>query len=120
FHRMQVKGPNRVGTSLHSRRHLWNYVQRAEKMGQSKVPVVVVIGAHPMFIFGSGLWKGSIEFDEYEVAGGFLGQPLEITPGVTVPVEAPTHAEIILEGHILCDVREPEGPFAEFTGYASE
>ncbi len=120
FHRMHVKGPNRVGTSLHSRRHLWNYVQRAEKMGHSKVPVVVVIGAHPMFIFGSGLWKGSIEFDEYEVAGGFLGQPLEITPGVTVPVEAPTHAEIVIEGHILCNVREPEGPFAEFTGYASE
>jgi UbiD family decarboxylase len=37
-----------------------------------------------------------------------------------VPVEAPAEAEIVLEGHILAGVREPEGPFAEFTGYASE
>jgi len=54
------------------------------------------------------------------VVGGFLGEPLEIVPGVTVPVEAPADAEIVLEGHILPGVREPEGPFAEFTGYASE
>ncbi len=120
FHRMQVKGRTRVGTSLHSRRHLWNYVQRAEAMGLKEVPVAVVVGAHPMFIFGSGLWKGPIDADEYEVAGGFLGRPLEIVPGVTVPVESPAHAEIVLEGRILCGVREPEGPFAEFTGYASE
>lgn len=120
FHRMQVKGRNRVGTSLHSRRHLWNYVQRAEKLGHQKVPIAVIVGAHPMFIFGSGLWKGPIDVDEYDVAGGFLGQPLEITPGITVPIEAPIHAEIVLEGHILCGTREPEGPFAEFTGYASE
>jgi UbiD family decarboxylase len=120
FHRMQVKGRTRVGTSLHSRRHLWNYVQRAEAMGLKQVPVAVIVGAHPMFIFGSGLWKGPIDADEYEVAGGFLGRSLEIVPGVTVPVESPIHAEIVLEGHILCGVREPEGPFAEFTGYASE
>lgn len=120
FHRMHVKGKTRVGTSLHSRRHLWNYIQRAEEKGETKVPVIVIIGSHPMFTFGSGLWKGPIDADEFDVAGGFLGRPIEIVPGVTVPIESPTCAEIVLEGHILCGVREPEGPFAEFTGYASE
>ena len=117
FHRMQVKGPNRIGTSLHSRRHLWNYVQRAEERGQD-VPVAIVIGAHPLFTFG-GLWKGPISSDEYAVIGGMMGVPLEIVPCATVPVEAPIDAEIVLEGRILCKAREPEGPFAEFTGYAS-
>src|SRR5439155_25206595 len=28
-------------------------------------------------------------------------------------------AEIIIEGEILANVHEPEGPFSEFTGYAS-
>jgi UbiD family decarboxylase len=79
-----------------------------------------VNGAHPLFHFGAGLWKGPIDVDEYDVAGGFLGEPLEIVSGVTVPVESPAHAEIVLEGSILPGVREPEGPFAEFTGYASE
>jgi 2,5-furandicarboxylate decarboxylase 1 len=119
FHRMQVRGRTRIGTSLHSRRHLWDYQRRAEAR-QLPVPVVIVIGAHPLFHFGAGLWKGPIDVDEYEVAGGFLGEPLEIVPGLTVPVEAPADAEIVLEGHILPGVREPEGPFAEFTGYASE
>src|SRR5215472_16129184 len=90
FHRMELRGRNRVGTSLHSRRHLWDYQRRAEERGEA-LAVAVVIGAHPLFHFGSGLWKGPIDADEYEVAG-----------------------------RILSGTREPEGPFAEFTGYASE
>lgn len=118
FHRMQVKGKNRLGTSLHSRRHLWNYMRRAEERGEH-MPVAVVIGGHPTLAFG-GLWKGPITTDEYEVIGGMMGTPLEIAPGITIPIEAPVYAEIVLEGRILADVREPEGPFAEFTGYASK
>ena len=119
FHRMQLRGRNRLGTSLHSRRHLWDYQRRAEERGEA-LAVTVVVGAHPLFNFGSGLWKGPIDTDEYEVAGGFLGEALEIVPGVSVPVEAPAEAEFVLEGTILPGLREPEGPFAEFTGYASE
>src|SRR5687768_6030681 len=119
FHRMQLKAKSRLGTSLHSRRHLWDYARRAEEHGQP-LPIAVVIGAHPLFHFGAGLWKGPIDVDEYDVAGGFFGEPLEIVAGVTVPVESPAHAEIVLEGNILPGIREPEGPFAEFTGYASE
>jgi len=118
FHRMQVKGKNLIGTSLHSRRHLWTYMQRAEERGED-LAVAVVIGAHPLFIFG-GLWKGPITSDEYAVTGGLMGAPLEITAGRTVPVEVPCEAEIVLEGRILAKARGPEGPFAEFTGYASE
>ena len=119
FHRMQVRGRTRLGTSLHSRRHLWDYQRRAEARG-APLPVAIVVGAHPLFHFGAGLWKGPIDVDEYEVAGGFLGEPLDVVPGLTVPVEAPADAEFVLEGQILPGVREPEGPFAEFTGYASE
>jgi 2,5-furandicarboxylate decarboxylase 1 len=118
FHRMQVKGKTRLGTSLHSRRHLWNYVVSAEARAED-TPISIVVGAHPVVTFG-GLWKGPITTDEYHVIGGMMGVPLEITPGITVPVESPIHAEIVLEGRILGNVREPEGPFAEFTGYASK
>jgi UbiD family decarboxylase len=117
FHRMHVKGRSKLGTSLHSRRHLWNYVQRAEERGV-EVPVAIVVGAHPLFLFG-GLWKGSIAADEYAVIGGLMGAPLEMTAGLTVPVEVPVETEFVLEGRIVPSVREPEGPFAEFTGYAS-
>jgi 2,5-furandicarboxylate decarboxylase 1 len=102
FHRMQVKGPRRLGTSLHSRRHLWNYVERNDAKGLP-TPVLIVIGAHPLFTFG-GLWKGPINVDEYAVIGGLMGRGLEIVPALTVPLEAPAHAEIAIEGHILPNV----------------
>lgn len=118
FHRMEVKGPRTLGTSLHSRRHLWSYVNKAEELGQD-TPIAIVIGAHPLFTFG-GLWKGPITMDEYSIVGGLMGAPLEIAAGRTVPIEIPIHAEIVLEGKIVSGKRAPEGPFAEFTGYASE
>lgn len=118
YHRLQVMGRTRFGTSLHSRRHLWTYAQRAAERNEP-IPVSIVIGHHPLFAFGSGLWKGPIDVDEYAVAGGFMGRPLELVEGVTVPVEAPAHAEFVIEGHIVPGETADEGPFAEFTGYAS-
>jgi 2,5-furandicarboxylate decarboxylase 1 len=120
FHRCQVNGKARLGTSLHSRRHLWNYARKALAMGLDRLPIVIVVGCHPLVTFGSGLWKGPIGADEYEMAGGFLGEALPIVPGVTVPVEIPAFAEIAIEGYLLLNEHEPEGPFGEFTGYASE
>ena len=120
FHRLQVNGKARFGTSLHSRRHLWNYARKAKSMGLDRLPVAVVIGCHPLITFGAGLWKGPIEADEYEMAGGFLGAPLPVVAGVTVPIEIPAAAEIAIEGQLLLEANEPEGPFGEFTGYASE
>ncbi|NJO23642.1 MAG: UbiD family decarboxylase, partial [Sphingomonadales bacterium] len=119
FHRMQLKGRNLLGTSLHSRRHLWSYARRAQELGQD-LPVVVIIGCHPLMTFGSGLWKGPIDTDEYNVAGGFLGGPLKVVHGPIGKVEIPIECEIALEGTICLGERGPEGPFAEFTGYASE
>jgi UbiD family decarboxylase len=120
FHRLQVNGRQRFGTSLHSRRHLWHYARKAVAMGLTKLPVVVVVGCHPLITFGTGLWKGPIEADEYEVAGGFLGEPLVVIPGVVGPIEIPAFAELAIEGNLLLDADEDEGPFGEFTGYASE
>jgi 2,5-furandicarboxylate decarboxylase 1 len=120
FHRLQKNGKTRFGTSLHSRRHLWNYARKASQMGLKELPVVIVVGCHPLITFGSGLWKGPISTDEYEITGGFLGEPLQIVEGVTGPIEIPAHAEIAIEGNLLLDADENEGPFGEFTGYASE
>lgn len=118
FHRCQVKNKNTLGISLHSRRHLWDYQRRAEAKGKP-LEVAVVIGSHPLVLFGTGLWKGPIDVDEYHVAGGFLGEPLEVTRCETVDLDVPAQSEVILEGEILPTIREDEGPFGEFTGYSS-
>ncbi|MEW6523015.1 MAG: UbiD family decarboxylase [Bacillota bacterium] len=117
YHRMQVKGPAKLGVSLHSRQHLWDYFERAERRGLP-LEVAVVIGAHPVVLLGASS-KTSIEVDEYEITGALMGEPLELVAGESIHVPYPAEAEIVIEGRILPGVREPEGPFGEYTGYST-
>ena len=47
FHRLMLKGKNRLGVSLHSRRRMYEFHRRAEAKGQS-LPAAIVIGVHPL------------------------------------------------------------------------
>jgi 2,5-furandicarboxylate decarboxylase 1 len=115
YARLQVKEGRKMGASLHSRQHLWEYQRRAELAGKD-LPVAVVIGAHPAVMVAAAAKMG-IDQDEYELAGALLGQPLRVCPAKTVDVDVPADAEIVIEGHILANAHEPEGPFGEYTGY---
>ncbi len=117
YHRFQLKGPRRMGVSLHSRRRMFEYQRRAEARGQA-LPCAVVLGLHPLVSMGSLAYPPP-DVGKFEVVGGLLGEPLEIAPCTTVDVHVPAAAEIVIEGEILPGVREPEGPFGEFTGYFS-
>jgi len=115
--RLQTKGPNRMGASLHSRQHQWDYMRRAEIKGQD-LEVAVVIGAHPAVML-AGAAKMGIDEDEYDLAGALLNQSIPICKGKTVDVYVPANAEIVIEGKLLADIHEPEGPFGEYTGYVT-
>jgi len=117
YHRFQVKGRDRMGVSLHSRRRMFEYQRRAEAKGQP-LPCAVVLGLHPLVSMGSLAYPPS-DVGKFEVVGGLLGEPLEIAPCSTIDLHVPAAAEIVIEGEILPGVREPEGPFGEFTGYFS-
>ncbi|MGH7313598.1 MAG: UbiD family decarboxylase, partial [Candidatus Rokuibacteriota bacterium] len=118
YHRFQVKGRNRMGVSLHSRRRMFEYQRRAEARGEP-LPCAVVLGLHPLVSMGSLAYPPP-DVGKFEVVGGLLGEPLQISPCVTIDLQVPAAAEIVIEGEILPGVREPEGPFGEFTGYFSQ
>ena len=117
YHRFQVKGKQRMGVSLHSRRRMFEYQRRAEAKGRP-LPCAVVLGVHPLVSMGSLAYPPA-EVGKFEVVGGLFGEPLEIAPCLTGDLHVPAAAEIVIEGEILPGVREPEGPFGEFTGYFS-
>jgi 2,5-furandicarboxylate decarboxylase 1 len=116
FIRCQIVDHETAYVHIHPGKHLDVYHKKAEKMDRA-LPVAVVLGNHPLWMLGS-LSLAPIDVDELAVIGGLLGQPLRITPCVTNDVEAFADAEMVLEGEILPHVRENEGPFGEFTGYA--
>jgi 4-hydroxy-3-polyprenylbenzoate decarboxylase len=55
--------------------------------------------------------------DEYTVAGGIAGEPVELVKCQTVDIEVPANAEIVIEGIMPTDYQEREAPFGEYTGY---
>ena len=100
-----------------SPRHLWSMFSRAENRGEN-LPIAIVAGHHPAFcLAGAGLTK--LDKDEYEVAGGVMGESIRVTPSTCYgdKLLIPADAEIVIEGEIVADRRSVEGPFGEFTQY---
>ena len=118
FHRLMLKGRNRLGISLHSRRRMWEFHRRAEERGQP-LPAAVTLGIHPLHYMGSMVYAYPPHVRKFEIIGGLFGEPYRLAKCGVNDLEVPATAEIVIEGEILPNVKEPEGPFSEFTGYAS-
>jgi UbiD family decarboxylase len=118
FHRLMLKGPNRLGISLHSRRRMYEFHRRAEERGQA-LPAAITLGVHPLHYMGSMTYAYPPNVRKYEIIGSLFNQPYRLVRCGVEGLEVPAGAEIVIEGEILAGVHEPEGPFGEFTGYAS-
>lgn len=55
-----------------------------------------------------------------QIAGAMRGEAIAVSCGVTVDVDIPSEAEIVIEGHLPPFERRPEGPLAEFHGHYGE
>lgn len=112
--RLELKDARRTGVLFvprHSYKHFAEYERRNEKM-----PMAVVIGHHPLLDV-TATWSVPYGMDEFEVAGALLGEPLDMVDCETIDLQAPARSEIVLEGHVLPNVRQAEGPFGEFQCY---
>jgi 4-hydroxy-3-polyprenylbenzoate decarboxylase len=114
-YRGQVKGPERMGMFASPRTHGWKHWDVARQAG---VPLeaALVIGGPPAVTFTAGA-RIPHGVEEYAVAGGLIGEPIDLVQCLTVDLLVPAYAEIVLEGRILTDCLEPEAPFGEYTGY---
>ncbi|MDO8874784.1 MAG: UbiD family decarboxylase [Pseudolabrys sp.] len=117
IHRLQVSGPNRLGALLLPR-HTHMFYEMAERAGQP-LDVAIVIGVDPLTLLSSQA-IAPIDFDELTIAGALHGKPLPVVKCVTNDLRVPAEAEIVVEGRLLPQVREPEGPFGEFPQYYGE
>ena len=115
FMRTMYKGPRKLGFHM-SPRHNWQIVRKNEEKG-SGTPVVIVVSHHPSFYLGA-LNVSPFGVDDYELIGSIMNEPLRLTPSATWGSNfmIPADAEIVIEGEVLPNVREVEGPFGEFPG----
>jgi 2,5-furandicarboxylate decarboxylase 1 len=118
FSRAQLVDRNTLRNSMHSRGHQWMIYNKAE--GQNRnLEVAIVIGAHPVLQLAAATRFLPLGYDEYDLAGGLQDGPVDLVKCESVDLEVPAGAEIVLEGEILANIRQDEGPFGEYTGYAS-
>jgi len=114
INRLQVSGPDKLGILILPR-DLHRFYDAAETKGEA-LPVAIVIGVDPMTLLASQAIL-PINHDELMVAGALMGRPLDVVKCVTNDVRVPAQAEIVIEGRLLPEVREIEGPFGEFPQY---
>jgi 2,5-furandicarboxylate decarboxylase 1 len=121
IHRMMMTGSRRFTLLLEELGHVMDYFKRAEAKGQ---PLEVTVNNGVDFAVtmaaAAPASAAPIEMDEIGIACQMRGEPVELIKAQTVDVEVVANAQFVLEGRILPKVREPEGPYAEVTGYYAE
>ncbi len=109
-YRAALKATDRLGVRMSSRiggaggyLHWLKYRERREPM-----PCAIVIGCAPVVVY-TGPQKLALNMDEMTVAGGLAGAPIRMAKCVTIDLEVPADAEIVIEGLIDPELLEPEG-----------
>lgn len=118
IYRMQVHSPQTLGINIapmaHGHRTLSHYWEAGKPM-----PIAIAIGHHPgLYLTGAG--NNDVALDEYHLAGGLVGEPLELVPAETCDLLVPARAEIVIEGEIPPGEQQLEAPYGEFTGVYGE
>jgi 2,5-furandicarboxylate decarboxylase 1 len=113
-YRLMYRTPNETSIDLVSPSDMRFYYQRC--LDQKKpLPIAVALGVHPYEMLAAS-YKAPIQLDEYTIAGGLHGAPVELVKCKTVDLEVPADAEIVLEGELLpIGWTADEGPFGEFS-----
>ena len=115
IYRLQLHGPRALG--LHWERHKGGagHYGRAAAAGRP-MEVAVALGGDPASIYAAGapLPDG---LDEYAFAGLLRGQPVSLCPGVSIGLDVPAQAEVVIEGTVTPGDLLPEGPFGDHTGF---
>jgi len=116
YNRMLRMSNNVFGFNLNEWRDVGTFM-RSRQDPEAPFPVALAIGLDPAIMIAAGVRTPS---DELTIAGALRGRPIPVCSGVTVDVDIPAEAEIVIEGLIRPANRAPEGPLAEFHGYHGE
>lgn len=117
MYRMQVYDGRT--TAMHWQRHKGGaqHYRTAERRNQ-RLDVAVAIGPDPVLAYAASapMPEG---LDEFLLAGFLSRRRIELVKCVTMDLEVPASANIVLEGYVDPHERRREGPFGDHTGFYS-
>ncbi|MGH7926573.1 MAG: UbiD family decarboxylase domain-containing protein, partial [Candidatus Binatia bacterium] len=114
-YRVMLQDRDKVGLYISPGKHGKMHYEKAMKAGKP-FPVAMAFGQHPLLYIAA---SQAVPFgvNEYDWAGGLIGQPIDVIKGPVTGLHFPAHSEIVIEGEILPGESMQEGPFGEWPGY---
>ena len=114
-YRVQAHGPDVASVMTSKGKHGNLIMRRYHERGEA-CPIAVVVGMHPALFTIAGL---EIPYgrNEYDAAGGVLGESVDVVNGPHTGLPIPANAEIAFEGWVHPEDFVDEGPLGEWTGY---
>jgi len=89
---------------------------KARQMGRKTFQAALAIGVDPVIAYTCPIQvpEGT---NDFEVAGGLRGSPVELVHAKTVDVDVPARAEFVIEFEVDFSKETMEGPLGEYTGF---
>jgi UbiD family decarboxylase len=111
---MKIDGKRMTGLIVPSQ-HLGQVWAEWVKLGQP-MPYALVQGAAPAISCVAGI-PLPVGANEVDYVGALHGEPVKLVKAVSVDLEVPATAEIVIEGHVSLTRDSMEGPYGEYGGY---
>ncbi len=87
----------------------------AERRGE-RLPVAIAFGCPPAVTYAASAPLPA-DIDEYLFAGFVQRERVDMVDCISVPLQVPAAAQVVLEGWVEPGARLPEGPFGDHTGF---
>jgi 4-hydroxy-3-polyprenylbenzoate decarboxylase/2,5-furandicarboxylate decarboxylase 1 len=114
-YRFLILGKDTFSFSAQPNHRFGKHLAKCLKMGVTP-RAALIIGVDPVLAYTCQV-QATDTTNDWEVAGGLRGVPVELTRCKTCDLEVPATAEVVIEFEVDMAKTVMEGPLGEYTGY---
>ncbi len=115
MYRLQQQDARTVSLHWQIHKDSTSHAAVAERSGE-RLPVAIAFGCPPAVTYAASAPLPA-DIDEYLFAGFLQRERVDMVDCVSVPLQVPAAAQVVLEGWVEPGARLPEGPFGDHTGF---
>ncbi|HZE50581.1 MAG TPA: menaquinone biosynthesis decarboxylase, partial [Jatrophihabitantaceae bacterium] len=115
MYRLQLQDERTVSLHWQIHKDSTSHAAVAERRGEP-LPVAIAFGCPPAVTYAASAPLPA-DIDEYLLAGFLARERVDLVDCLTVPLQVPATAQVVLEGWVTPGERLPEGPFGDHTGF---
>ncbi|WP_437222315.1 UbiD family decarboxylase [Planctomicrobium sp. SH661] len=115
-YRFEVIDKNTLSYMAQPNHRFGKHIAKARNRGDKTFRAALVIGVDPILAY-TGPIQVPDDTNDFELAGGLRGEPIELVKCVSIDLQVPARAEFVIEFEIDFTKEVLEGPLGEYTGY---